>query len=191
MIYVTHDQAEAMTMGDRICVMRDGRILQVDKPLGLYRRPQSLFVAGFIGTPPMNFFRGTLHREDGKIVFMEGDGRSEGWRLELSDGLNRRGAGHIGRPLVLGVRPESVRAFEAGEPEEGASWPARVEIFEPMGSEAYLYLNSGLTPFVARVASSAHFEFNQGVRVSVDFEAVHLFDGISESGFKRSLAMNG
>src|SRR5580658_6767662 len=102
MIYVTHDQAEAMTMGDRICVMKDGRILQVDEPLGLYRRPQSLFVAGFIGTPPMNFFRGSLRREDGRMEFIEGDGRGEGWRLELRDGLDRRGSAHIGRPVVLG-----------------------------------------------------------------------------------------
>ena len=171
MIYVTHDQAEAMTMGDRICVLKDGRILQVAPPLGLYQNPSSLFVAGFIGTPPMNFFRGVLRAEAGRPLFVETDGRREGLRIELPAALGRRGAGRGSETLVLGVRPEDVRAV----PVAGAG-DASVEIFEPTGAEAHVHLQSGLTSFVARVPAAARFELGRGAQVEFELSGAHLFD---------------
>ncbi|HVV01610.1 MAG TPA: ATP-binding cassette domain-containing protein, partial [Verrucomicrobiae bacterium] len=107
MIYVTHDQAEAMTLGDRICVMRDGLIMQVAEPLALYRRPANLFVAGFIGSPPMNLARGMIQARDGGFAF-GADPEFGGWKLPLQGRAERlaraRGAG----PVVFGFRPEHV-----------------------------------------------------------------------------------
>jgi multiple sugar transport system ATP-binding protein len=176
MIYVTHDQAEAMTMGDRICVMKDGRILQVEKPLGLYRAPANLFVAGFIGTPPMNFFRGVLRAEGDRSVFVETDGTRTGLRIELPPEL--AGRGRSGAPLVLGIRPEDVRAVSATP---GQAAAAQVEIFELTGAEAHVHLQSGLTAFVARVPASARFLPGQGVGIEFELGAAHLFDAASEA----------
>ncbi len=180
MIYVTHDQVEAMTMGDRICVMKDGNIMQVAEPLTLYNRPANLFVAGFIGSPPMNLFRGTARRMNGRIEFNASAAADRSsFTVVLPDALARRAETHLGQPLVLGTRPENI--VDAAGASTGASVvDARVEVSEPMGAETYLYLDAGGMPFIARVRPTDRYEPNQTIKVSFDLEHAHLFDARTE-----------
>ncbi len=146
MIYVTHDQIEAMTMADRIVVMKDGVVQQVAAPGELYAKPANTFVGGFIGTPPMNFFRGTLRAAaDGALVFDEG-----GFTLPVHPAHRERLAPHAGRPLVCGLRPEHLEPV-ADSAKAGAI-AARVEVVEPTGPETFLHLRTERHPFIARVA---------------------------------------
>src|SRR5690606_25453974 len=118
MIYVTHDQVEAMTMGDRICVMKDGRIMQVAAPLEPYNHPANLFVAGFIGSPPMNVFRGTLRAAGAGFEFVETTAPGETpVVVPLPEALGAKARLHGSRPVVLGLRPENLRLLPdaAGE----------------------------------------------------------------------------
>jgi len=180
-IYVTHDQVEAMTMGDRICVMKDGEIVQVARPLELYNEPQTMFVAGFIGSPPMNLFPGALERAGDRIAFAERGAGAGGLRVSLPAGLTARGARHLDRPVVLGIRPENVHdaaGFAAAETAARAT--VKVELLEPMGAEAFLHVHSGQTPFVARVASGSRFTPGQLTEVAFDLQFAHFFD--PESG---------
>lgn len=181
MIYVTHDQVEAMTMGDRICVMKDGDIMQVAEPLELYNRPRNLFVAGFIGSPPMNFFRGFIRRAQGRLVFAEDNPGGAPVTVALDEVLARRAAGYVDRKVVLGIRPEGIRDTQAGVPaEEGRTAEVRVEVSEPMGSETLLYLDSGATAFIARVGPTDRFEAGERVRVAFDLANAHIFDAATE-----------
>src|SRR5580658_10392371 len=110
MIYVTHDQVEAMTMGDRICMMKDGRIQQVAEPLEIYNQPANMFVAAFIGSPPMNFFEGALVQKEGRLFFSErktGDD-PEGMFLQVDDGQAPKLHAWLGKPIYLGIRPEDI-----------------------------------------------------------------------------------
>jgi multiple sugar transport system ATP-binding protein len=179
MIYVTHDQTEAMTMGDRICVMKDGAIMQVAERLELYDNPGNLFVAGFIGSPPMNFFRGTLESDGERMIFTETGNGHESVRLPLSQALSAKAAAHLGKTVVLGIRPENVSLCD---PVSGraATVEARIEVVEPMGPETYLYLTSGTTAFVARVPPGGCYVVNQRIQVSLDPEKVRLFDAVTE-----------
>jgi multiple sugar transport system ATP-binding protein len=180
MIYVTHDQIEAMTMGDRICVMKDGNILQVDAPLELYNHPKNVFVAGFIGSPPMNFFRGRIVRRGEGVVFAE-NGEAPGvLRLELPVKIARTAQGRVDKEVILGIRPEDVCEAGASGPANGAPIEAKVELFEPMGAEAYLHVRFGSSTFVARVRPTRDYEINQIVRLSFDLDRVHLFDASTE-----------
>jgi multiple sugar transport system ATP-binding protein len=179
MIYVTHDQVEAMTMGNRICVMRDGRIMQVATPAEIYACPANLFVAGFIGSPSMNFFAGTLQREGGQLRFVETNAAGTPLRVDLPGPLGSVGAARAGQPVILGVRPEDVREAPAGE----ATLTARVDLVEPLGAETLLHLATGATNFIARVRPThapargalAHFAF--------DLAKAHLFDPVTEERF--------
>jgi multiple sugar transport system ATP-binding protein len=173
-IYVTHDQEEAMTLGDRIVVMKDGRIQQADTPLNTYNRPANRFVAGFIGMPPMNFFDGTLRQIDGKLTFVEGkwipsagstavdianDSGGEltfpigGFTLlldNLSQAVRSRVAGYVGRHIVLGIRPEHFYLNAPAGP--AGSLQVRINVVEPLGSEMDVYMNTALHDHVvARV----------------------------------------
>jgi multiple sugar transport system ATP-binding protein len=176
MIYVTHDQMEAMTMGDRICVMKDGDIQQVADPIELYSRPAHRFVAGFIGSPPMNFFPGSLLPAGGRLAFVgdNPDGASL-LTLDLPAALLERARGREGRPLVLGFRPEAVGAADAPEP--GRTAATTVEIAEPMGAETFLHLRLGALAFVARVPPSARHQPGEAVTARFDLDQAHLFDG--------------
>jgi multiple sugar transport system ATP-binding protein len=149
MIYVTHDQVEGMTMGDRIVVMKNGVVQQIDTPLNLYNNPVNKFVAGFIGSPAMNFFEGSI-RKDGKLYFNEAKG---GMKLEVPASLESRLSSYLGKNLYIGVRPEHVSIQEYRHGELDATATLRVDISEPMGNEVYLYFNSPTTQIVARVTS--------------------------------------
>ena len=175
MIYVTHDQVEAMTMGDRICVMKDGRIMQVDEPLQIYNHPANLFVAGFIGSPSMNFFRGTIQRAGDRCSFVETNVKSAPLTLALDGLFGAKAAGHVGKAIIFGIRPEDIH-----ESSESGSHEVKVAIAEPMGAETYLYLETGATEFIARVAPSHAHHSGQTARVRFDLAKAHLFDGASE-----------
>jgi multiple sugar transport system ATP-binding protein len=180
MIYVTHDQVEAMTMGDRICVMKDGHIMQVAEPLHLYNHPANLFVAGFIGSPPMNFFRGSLHGEDGRVRFVE-DNPGTPLSIALDADLARKSTGYLGKPVILGIRPEAVRdTLTSSSPEPGCTADVKVEVSEPMGSETLLYLDTGATSFIARVNPTDRFDSGQKIQVTFDLGHAHLFDPATE-----------
>ncbi|HTQ31148.1 MAG TPA: sn-glycerol-3-phosphate ABC transporter ATP-binding protein UgpC [Opitutaceae bacterium] len=172
MIYVTHDQVEAMTMGDRICVMKDGDIMQVAEPLELYNRPANLFVAGFIGSPAMNFFKGTVRRAENFLEFVEDNAAGPPLSLRLPPGLAASAVALADRPAILGLRPEDITDAPAG----AAGFEARVELAEPMGAETYLHLNTGASAFVARVHPGGHYAPNQTAQVFLRAEKVHLFD---------------
>jgi multiple sugar transport system ATP-binding protein len=163
-IYVTHDQIEAMTMADRIVVMRDGHIAQVGAPLELYDRPANVFVAGFIGSPAMNLLPGVVRKEGGVPVVMV-DGAS----LPLPDrpGLNE------GRKVVFGIRPEHLELTETG------GIPARVVVVEPTGSETHVVLRIGERDLTAVFRERHAFTPGQQVHLTPQPGLIHVFDGDS------------
>jgi multiple sugar transport system ATP-binding protein len=181
MIYVTHDQTEAMTLGDRICVMKDGNIMQVAAPLELYNHPANLFVAGFIGSPPMNFFKGSVQRSGDHLVFVEDNSKRPPVSVLLDARLTALAANHIGQPVIFGIRPEDIQdTCATGAGAKNPVTEAVVEISESMGSETYLYLESGATSFVARVSASSRYESGQRVMLSFEISKAHLFDAKNE-----------
>lgn len=146
MIYVTHDQVEAMTMGQRITVMKDGVIQQVAAPLELYHRPVNLFVAGFLGSPPMNFLHGVLRVAGDGLLFEEGSGGA----VRLPLGHRIEALPYVGKEIVCGVRPEDCHLLTDGRTPGPASFQAVVEIVEPMGAETFFYLQTGAHTLVSR-----------------------------------------
>ena len=177
MIYVTHDQVEAMTMGDRICVMRDGIIMQVADPLTLYLRPQNMFVAGFIGGPPMNLLKGKVQQRNGGLHFAE-NGEKDTLTFPLKGPLQTIASKYIDKEIVFGIRPENI----TNEPKEGSSTPVNmtVEIAEPMGSESLVYLKSGTGYVIARIHGEHLFHTNEQVTVQLNLDKVALFDPETE-----------
>jgi multiple sugar transport system ATP-binding protein len=187
-IYVTHDQEEAMTLGDRIVVMKDGVIQQADPPLRTYNQPANRFVAGFIGMPPMNFFDGALKIEDGKMVFEEGrlDGDKSrveltlpgnGFRLAIPRHLTETLAGSVGKRVVLGIRPEhlSLKPPEGGT--EQAALAVKINVIEPLGSEMDVYMSTiHNESVVGRVEAQAGLERDTQVTAYVDVRKVHVFE---------------
>ncbi|MGH9458621.1 MAG: ABC transporter ATP-binding protein [Thermoanaerobaculia bacterium] len=169
-VYVTHDQVEAMTMGHRIAVMNVGRLQQVGTPLEVYERPANLFVANFIGTPPMNFFRATVD-EGGAAL------RSASFVLPL-DGARR--ALSPGAEVVAGIRPENVRA--PGETSRGAVAPVRatVEMIEPLGHEVIVHARVGEDLFVASADPHRAPAVGEDVELRLEIERLHLFDATTE-----------
>ena len=185
MIYVTHDQVEAMTMGDRICVMKDGNIMQVDEPLNLYNHPQNMFVAGFIGSPPMNFFKGTVRRAGNHLAFVEDNQKDTLITIALNETLARQATPFIDRTIVFGIRPEDVHdALTVSQPDPAHTAEVKVEVAEPMGSETYLYLDTGAHSFIARVNPTDRFDANQKVKVVFSINHAHLFNAETEQVLK-------
>jgi multiple sugar transport system ATP-binding protein len=241
MIYVTHDQVEALTLGQRVAVMKAGVIQQVADPMTLYRQPANLFVAGFIGSPPMNFFHGTLLAKGGRLVFQEttleslthpgpsppssaaydpspalpgtlspcqGERERERGPMSIPRTTSREACGsgglsparppriavqlndasapplrrYVGQRVVLGIRPENVACgFPPNEAPPGCTVEAVVEVIQPMGSEAYLYLAGHAHSFAARVRATNHFSVNQQVPLVFDMRRAHFFDSASEA----------
>lgn len=170
MIYVTHDQTEAMTMGDRIVVMDGGLIQQVADPITLYDNPVNRFVAGFIGTPPMNFFSGTI-KNNGHVSFDEGS-----FSIPVPPEWKEKLIVYSGKKVVFGVRPEDIGSVTAEKTDGAPRIKAKLDVREPMGSETYLYLNTGNHTFVSRV--DAHTKTNVGdtTNVAVFMPKTHFFD---------------
>lgn len=173
-IYVTHDQTEAMTMGDRIVVMKDGNIQQIDTPQNLYDRPCNDFVAGFIGTPSMNFVEATLCKEKDKFVLL-----FNGTSFELNDKKNKNNVleNYIGQTVVMGIRPESLYIDENKPADKQlGEFEAEVELIELMGAETYLYLTVSESAITARVKADTTVKSGDFLKLYVDISKIHIFD---------------
>ena len=171
-VYVTHDQIEAMTMGDRIVVMKEGVIQQIGTPAEVYHQPANIFVAGFIGTPPMNFLDATVGRDN------------NGFYLELTDAYIRlpehdqylpqeRLAQYLGKEVLLGIRPDNIMVGEKG-------LPARVDVAEALGGETYLYLECCNAKIIVKLQGTVEKQMDEMVNLFFRPEHIHLFD--KESG---------
>ena len=179
MICVTHDQTEAMTMGHRIAVIKEGSIEQIADPITVYDRPQNTFVASFIGSPPMNFLSGAFAQKDGALYFIEQTGdlaapaSPPAFALKLPGTLADRLQSFAGKPLILGIRPENISLGAAGN---GAEFEARIEMIEPLGWEAHLQLIRRDRLFTARISATDQLRSNQTVSFSIQMEKAHFFD---------------
>jgi multiple sugar transport system ATP-binding protein len=187
-IYVTHDQTEAMTMADRICVMKDGVIQQVDTPQRLYDIPCNTFVAGFIGSPQMNFLDGKLIKENGAFYAQFGSEdtkRRQGvkFNIKLPDYKNEKDCleAYVDKEVLIGIRPEHIH----DEPKLMAEIPegivtANVEVTELMGAETYLYINCEGHNLIARVDPSSTAKMGDTIDIALDPNKIHLFDKETE-----------
>lgn len=175
-IYVTHDQTEAMTMGDRIAVMKDGRLHQLADPMTVYDHPNNKFVAGFIGSPPMNFMQGRLIKKDSRLYFDEG--RST---VKIVEEMYPKLDSYIGSEVIFGIRAEDIydKLFVSDAPPENIL-RVNCEVVEPMGSEVYLYLNTGRHTFIARAGAHDRPQVNQNMDVVFDMSKVHFFNKKTE-----------
>jgi len=173
MIYVTHDQTEAMTMGDRIVVLKDGLIQQIDDPLRIYNRPTNTFVAGFIGSPAINLLQGVV---DGPPWSFH----TEGLDAPLPDSLVR--ALHLlaGSPIVLGIRPEHIISGDG----DGMPLDVQLDVVEPLGHETYLHFDVGPVRITARQVGGRPFRVGEKVRVTFQLGQAHLFDPSTGSALR-------
>ncbi len=176
-MYVTHDQTEAMTMGTRIVVMKDGVIQQVDTPANLYTKPDNVFVAGFIGSPQMNFVTATLSKENGSVYASFGDNK-----IMIPNGkVTPELEGYIGKEVIVGIRPEDIHddeAFISSRPEAVSN--AYVEVTEMMGAETYLYLELAGEQFTARVNQRSTAKIGDTIKVAFETNKIHIFDKDTE-----------
>ena len=171
MIYVTHDQVEAMTMADKIVVMKDGLVQQIGSPLDLYNNPSNRFVAGFIGSPPMNFMNVEVKEEGGKLIIDEG-----AFNLEVKgcDYLKE----YVGKSVSFGIRPEDLHYSEKEVP--GSTITAKVAVVEPLGAEIHVYLNTDNHQFIARTGPELELKVDQKIFFSIDFSKATFFDPETE-----------
>lgn len=177
-IYVTHDQTEAMTMGTRIVVMKDGFVQQVDSPQNLYDHPVNLFVAGFIGSPQMNFIDVTLTKEGDSVYAVFGENK-----IRVPEGKikNLKDASYIGKEVIMGIRPEDLHDEEIFlQSAADSTIKAYVDVVELMGSETYLYLNVAGTNITARVDPRSTARTGDTIRIALDPNRLHFFDKDTE-----------
>ncbi|MBI3084007.1 MAG: sn-glycerol-3-phosphate ABC transporter ATP-binding protein UgpC [Candidatus Omnitrophica bacterium] len=177
MIYVTHDQTEAMTMGDRIVVMNKAVIQQVADPLTVYEHPANRFVASFIGSPPMNFIPGKIVRVGQALFFTEGV-----FRLRVVDEMAARLLTYENKPVLFGIRPEDLydKLFITDAPSDCVV-TSTVDLVEPLGAEVYLHLNTGHHAIIARVGPHDRPEVNQDLDLVFDMGKAHFFDTETEA----------
>ena len=170
MIYVTHDQVEAMTMGDRICVMNFGRIMQVDTPINLYKQPENKFVAGFIGSPTMNFIKGTLEKNGSEVTFKVND-----LSLKIPKEKGDKIESKIGEQVWLGIRPESI---SVNQNNGGQEVFGSITILENMGNDTYIYFENNDTDLIAKAESIGLGKMEHGDKVKFYYsmENCHFFD---------------
>jgi multiple sugar transport system ATP-binding protein len=173
-IYVTHDQVEAMTLGDRVVVMHDGRVQQVGDPLELYNEPANRFVAGFIGSPAMNFAEIRVAAQNGGLAAI-----GEGIKFSIPSALTERLGPYVDRALTFGIRPEDLSIAGDGDP-AGLTIEADVEVVERLGSEILLDLAVGPTTMVASVEPTVTARVHDHLRLALNPERLHFFDAESE-----------
>ncbi|WP_024861254.1 ABC transporter ATP-binding protein [Ruminococcus flavefaciens] len=183
-IYVTHDQTEAMTMGDRIVCMKDGFVQQIDTPQNLYENPVNKFVAGFLGSPQMNFIDAELKEEYGQYIVEFGATNGRGNRYQIivpESKVNEDLAAYVGKEIILGVRPESIHDEEMylSNASTGVI-DTNVEITEMMGAETYLYLLCEGIPLTARVSPRSTARPGDDIKVAIDPNRIHIFDKETE-----------
>ncbi|MDO5027696.1 MAG: sn-glycerol-3-phosphate ABC transporter ATP-binding protein UgpC [Bacillota bacterium] len=169
-IYVTHDQTEAMTMGDRIVIMNEGLIQQVDSPSAVYLNPKNLFVAGFIGSPQMNFIRGRLLKENGEY-FIENSSMKV--QIMAADGRDLEAKAYLNKDLLIGLRPEHI--YDQMD-QATVEVQAQVDFMEMLGAEKYLYLKLKDLDLIARFRSTSDIAKGQQVKVYLDKSKIHFFD---------------
>lgn len=180
-IYVTHDQTEAMTMGDRIVILRDGVIQQIGTPQDVYDRPANVYVASFIGTPSMNLLQGVLARQNG-LVF---DGGS--YQILLPDSSLRDVGNVVDRAVIAGVRPSSITLARTSDPDSsGTVISGRVEVVEPMGDMAYIMVEVGGQNLIARIDPLSLPAVGEVVPLRINGAALHLFDAESQTALSHA-----
>jgi multiple sugar transport system ATP-binding protein len=174
-VYVTHDQVEAMTLGDRVVVMKDGVVQQVGEPLELYNAPANKFVAGFIGSPAMNFATVTMTDGGGRLT-----ARNGGMEIEVPETLAERLRAHIGRKLTLGIRPEDLHVASQADP-VGFTFPSKIEVVEQLGSEILLDVRVGDSTMVAAVEPTTRAKVSDELRLAINPARLHFFDAETEA----------
>jgi multiple sugar transport system ATP-binding protein len=175
-IYVTHDQTEAMTMGDRIVVMKDGIIQQVDTPINLYRSPANLFVAGFIGNPAMNFIKVFIKKESEGFYAV-----GKGFKVFIPLGKAAEIENYYDKEVIFGIRPENIRDEAIMiETFNKACFEATIEVVEQLGSEVILYLILGEATITAKVSSGNEYKIGSKITMVFDMNKMHIFDTVTE-----------
>jgi len=173
MIYVTHDQVEAMTLGDRIVIMEKGLIQQIGSPLSVYDEPYNQFVASFIGTPPMNFMDGKLEQAGAGIVFKD----ENGLVVPIGEDSAKKLTGHVGREVRMGIRPEHVHDQEsATRLALAAPLTATVDVVEALGHEKVIYFSAGAHHFIGKLEAHVPVEVGQKIALAFDANKIHVFD---------------
>jgi multiple sugar transport system ATP-binding protein len=179
-IYVTHDQIEAMTMATRIAVINKGVLQQLDTPQNLYDHPNNLFVAGFIGSPAMNFFPGKLRKDGNKLVVDTND-----FVVALPAKHTKQYEAYVGKDIIFGIRPENIHDAEFVPPSiDAEKVPVKVDVTELMGNEIFLYLVSGKNTFVSRVDPRSKLRVGQQADVAFDMDSIHIFDAATEEAIR-------
>jgi len=179
-IYVTHDQTEAMTMASRIAVINKGLLQQIDTPQNLYDYPANLFVAGFIGSPAMNFFPAKLVKSDGKLVVEGGS-----FQVQIPESRTEVYQPHEGKSVIFGIRPEDIHNPKYAPPGiEAQPVNAKVDVSELLGNEILVYLKTGDSNFVARVDPRSRYSIGDDVQVVFNMENMHIFDKESEMAIR-------
>jgi multiple sugar transport system ATP-binding protein len=177
-IYVTHDQTEAMTLGTKIVVLKDGIIQQVDSPQNLYNHPKNVFVAGFIGTPQMNFFNSKIIENGGKLSISIGDDI-----IPISNATSSiiKEKGYIGKEVIAGIRPEFISDdAEFIQKHESSILNAKVEITELLGAESFIHLNKNGSKVIARVNGATNANIGEKIKLAIDNNKIHIFDKETE-----------
>lgn len=171
-IYVTHDQIEAMTMGDRMAVLKDGWLQQLDTPLNIYNHPANIFVAGFIGSPAMNFIKAVLNKIDGKIY-----AKSDWFNLIVKrTGIDEK---YINKEIMLGIRPEHIAHISCAAINDNideCTFSLRVNMLEPTGNKILAYLERGQNNLIASISSKAEINIDDETKFAIDSAQIHLFD---------------
>jgi len=173
-IYVTHDQVEAMTLGDRVVVMRDGRVQQVGDPMELYNQPANRFVAGFIGSPAMNFVPVRIAAQNGSLW-----AESESLRIKVPAPIAPRLGAYAGKDATLGVRPEDLRIANGADTKD-LSFDVAIEVVERLGSEILLDVAAGPTTMVASVEPNVTAKVHERVALTINPDRMHFFDNQTE-----------
>jgi multiple sugar transport system ATP-binding protein len=181
MIYVTHDQTEAMTMGDKIVIMKDGLVMQTDAPLSLYNFPDNKFVAGFIGSPPMNFVDGTIQQNGGVTFKSKGGSVSVNLNTGYADKLKK----YINKSVWLGIRPEDIYDSAGGTAVKNVSKVSvKLDVVEPMGNEIFLYFPIDGETFISRIPAREKPEAGSTKELLFDIDKLHFFDSESENSIR-------
>lgn len=176
MVYVTHDQTEAMTLGDRIVVMKDGIIQQMDTPTNVYNYPNNKFVASFIGAPPMNFMEGKILKKSGELYFDEGN-----FKVKILPSMHEMLKDYVDERIICGIRSEDIydKLFVPEAPPENII-TVTCEVVEHMGSEVFLHMSTGKHILIARVSGETDPQVNQDIDVVFDTNKLHFFDKMTE-----------
>lgn len=179
-IYVTHDQTEAMTMATRIAVINKGVLQQLDSPQNLYDHPNNLFVAGFIGSPAMNFFPGKIRKDGNKLVVDTGD-----FVVAIPSKHAKVYEAHVDKDVIFGIRPENIHDAEFVPSNiDSEKVAVKVDVTELMGNEIFLYLVSGKNTFVARVDPRSHLRVGEQASVAFNMDNIHIFDATTEEAIR-------